>query len=104
MVYRNEDTSIIKTLFFVPRVSGLERFHCAQGNMRLRTSSIPLIVPSCVIVVIAAGDTTRSQAPVCQYPIAVDIGTDRQWNLSNPDTLGTKKSVLIMEVSAFQGL
>ena len=27
-----------------------------------------------------------------------------QWNLSNPDTLGTEKSVLIREVSLFQGL
>ena len=26
-----------------------------------------------------------------------------QWNLSNPDTLGTEKSVLIREVSLFQG-
>ena len=26
-----------------------------------------------------------------------------QWNLSNPDTLGTKESVLIREVSSFQG-
>ena len=28
---------------------------------------------------------------------------DLQWNLSNPDTLGTEKSVLIREVSLFQG-
>ena len=27
-----------------------------------------------------------------------------QWNLSNPDTLGTEESVLISEVSRFQGL
>ena len=26
-----------------------------------------------------------------------------QWNLSNPDTLGTEESVLISEVSLFQG-
>ena len=26
-----------------------------------------------------------------------------QWNLSNPDTLGTEKRVLINEVSLFQG-
>ena len=26
-----------------------------------------------------------------------------QWNLSNPDTLGTETSVLIREVSLFQG-
>ena len=26
-----------------------------------------------------------------------------QWNLSNPDTLGTEKSFLIREVSLFQG-
>ena len=27
-----------------------------------------------------------------------------QWNLSNPDTLGTEESVLVSEVSRFQGL
>ena len=27
-----------------------------------------------------------------------------QWNLSNPDTLGTEESVLISEVSRLQGL
>ena len=26
-----------------------------------------------------------------------------QWNLSNPDTLGTEESVLISELSSFQG-
>ena len=42
-------------------------------------------------------------AGVVMYIQLQVFGTAVQWNPSNPDTLGTAKGVLFIEVSLFQG-
>ena len=38
------------------------------------------------------------------FKMGVMVIVDLQWNLSNTDTIGAEESVLIREVSSFQGL
>ena len=40
----------------------------------------------------------------CSVHVHVEMHICVQWNLSNPDTIGTAQSVLIIEVSSFQSV
>ena len=46
----------------------------------------------------------RQRASLTHVVLVIMMWWQLQWNISNPNTLGTEESVLISEVSRFEGL